>query len=77
LKEPALKTAAAKDPTYNTLAAQLKSGQSRPTVPAYAAISQALSTQINAALTGHVTPQQALKKAAAAGNKAIANGSGS
>jgi multiple sugar transport system substrate-binding protein len=77
LQEPALKAAAAKDPTYNTFAAQLKSGQSRPTVPAYAAISQALSTQINAALTGHETPQQALKKAAAAGNKAIANGSGS
>lgn len=77
LQEPALKSAAAKDPTYATFADQLKTGQSRPTVPAYAAISQALSTEINQALTGRESPKQALSKAADAANKAIANGSGS
>jgi arabinogalactan oligomer/maltooligosaccharide transport system substrate-binding protein len=77
LQQPAVKSTSAKEPTYQTFADQLATGQSRPTVPAYAAISQALSTEINQALTGHETAAQALAKAAAAGNKAIANGSGS
>jgi len=46
-------------------------------VPAYTAISQALATEINAALTSNLSPAQALAKAAAAGNQAIASGSGS
>lgn len=75
LSQPAVKKEAAADPTYKVFAAQLKSGTSRPTIPAYASVSQALSTQIYAALRGTVTPQQALQKAAAAGNKALKGGS--
>lgn len=76
LTQPAVKKEAAGDPTYPVFANQLKTGQSRPTIPAYAAISQSLSTQIDAALRGSISPQQALSKAAAAGNKAIADGAG-
>jgi multiple sugar transport system substrate-binding protein len=64
-------------PTYQVFANQLNTGQTRPTVPAYTAISLALATQINAALTSNLSPAQALAKAAAAGNQAIASGSGS
>jgi multiple sugar transport system substrate-binding protein len=71
LTQPAVKKEAAADPTYQVFADQLKTGQSRPTIPAYAAISQSLSTQIDAALRGSVSPQQALAKAAADGNKAL------
>ncbi len=73
LTQPAVKKEAASDPTYKTFADQLKTGQSRPTIPAYAAISSALSDQIDAALRGSVTPAQALAKAAAAGDKALAD----
>jgi multiple sugar transport system substrate-binding protein len=71
LTQPAVKKEAAADPTYPVFADQLKTGQSRPSIPAYAAISQSLSTEIDAALRGSVTPQQALAKAAADGNKAL------
>lgn len=77
LSQPAVKKEIASLPTYQVFADQLKTGQSRPTIPAYAAISQALSDQISAALSGKVTPAQALAKAAAAGNQAIAAGTGS
>lgn len=73
LNQPAVKKLASTDPTYKVFANQLKTGKTRPTVPAYAAISQALSDEINAALTGHISPQAALAKAASAGDKAIAN----
>ncbi|MGI8417805.1 MAG: ABC transporter substrate-binding protein [Nakamurella sp.] len=73
LDQPVLKAQIAKQPTYNLFAEQLKFGQVRPTVPAYAAISQALSENINKALTGNETPQQALAAAETAGNAAIAN----
>lgn len=73
LDQPAVKQEAAKEPTYPVFAEQLKTGQARPTVPAYSAISQALSTQINAVLTGSISPQDALTKAADQGNKAIAD----
>ena len=75
LTQPAVKKEAASDPTYKVFADQLNTGQSRPTIPAYAAISQALSTQIYAALRGTVTPEAALKNAADAGNKALKGGS--
>jgi multiple sugar transport system substrate-binding protein len=74
LKEPSVKKQASSDPTYQVFATQLKSAESRPTVPAYSAVSQALSDEINAALTGKLSPAAALKKAAAAGDQAIANG---
>jgi multiple sugar transport system substrate-binding protein len=73
LSEQAVKSEAATQPTYPVFAGQLKTGQSRPTVPAYAAISLDLSNEINDALTGSVTPAQALAKAAAEGNQAIAS----
>jgi hypothetical protein len=47
---------------------------SRPSIPAYTAISTALATEINAAITGTISPSAALAKAAAEGNAAIANG---
>ncbi len=75
LDQPVLKKAIANQPTYNLFASQLQYGQVRPTVPAYAAISQALSDNISKALTGAQTPQQALSAAESAGNAAIANGS--
>lgn len=73
LTQPDVKKEAASDPTYKVFADQLKTGQTRPTIPAYAAISKALSDQIDAALRGTVSPAQALAKAAQAGNKAIAD----
>jgi multiple sugar transport system substrate-binding protein len=78
LSQPAVQKEVASQPTYQTFAAQLKTGHTRPSVPAYAAISLDLATEIQAALNGTVTPAQALAKAAAQGNKAIAaGGSGS
>jgi multiple sugar transport system substrate-binding protein len=77
LDQPAVKKEAASQPTYQVFASQLSTGQTRPTIPAYTAISQDLATEINAALTGGVTPAQALATAAAEGNQAIANASGS
>jgi multiple sugar transport system substrate-binding protein len=76
LTYPEVKKEAAQSPTYSVFAEQLKTGESRPTVPAYTAISTYLSTEINAALAGQVTPAQALAKAAAEGDAAIASGSG-
>jgi multiple sugar transport system substrate-binding protein len=77
LTQPAVKQEEASQPSYKTFASQLASGQSRPTVPAYTAVSLDLATEINAALTGGVTPAQALAKAATEGDQAIASGSGS
>jgi multiple sugar transport system substrate-binding protein len=71
LTQPAVKKEAAADPTYQVFAEQLKTGQSRPSIPGYAGMSQALSTQIYAALRGSISPAEALKKAAAEGNKAL------
>jgi multiple sugar transport system substrate-binding protein len=77
LQEPAVKHEAATSPTYQTFASQLNTGQTRPTVPAYTAISLDLATEINDALTSNLSPAQALAKAAAEGNQAIASGSSS
>jgi ABC-type glycerol-3-phosphate transport system substrate-binding protein len=78
LNEPAVKKEIATEPTYQTFATQLETGHTRPSIPAYAQISLDLATEIQAALNGTVTPAQALAKAAAEGNQAIASdGSGS
>lgn len=77
LSETAVKREAATQPTYQLFASQLKTGHTRPTVPAYTAISLDLATEINDALNGTVTPAQALAKAATEGNQAIASGAGS
>ncbi len=73
LDQPLLKKQIASQPTYKTFAEQLKYGQLRPTIPAWTAVSTALYDNINKALTGKMTPQQALDAAATAGNAAIAN----
>jgi multiple sugar transport system substrate-binding protein len=77
LQQAAVQKEAATAPTYQTFATQLQTGGTRPTVPAYTAISLDLATEINAALTSNLSPAQALAKAAAEGNQAIASGSGS
>jgi multiple sugar transport system substrate-binding protein len=71
----AVKQEEAAEPTYSVFANQLTTGQTRPTIPAYTAISTALATEINAALTGGISPSAALAKAAATGDAAIASGS--
>jgi multiple sugar transport system substrate-binding protein len=76
LDQQAVKDQVAKQPSYSTFARQLQFGHTRPTIPAYAAISQALSDNINKCLTGQQTPQQALAAAETAGNAAIANAGG-
>jgi multiple sugar transport system substrate-binding protein len=77
LTQAAVKQEEASQPTYQTFASQLSTGQSRPTVPAYTAISLDLATEINAALTSNLSPAAALAKAASEGNQAIASGGGS
>jgi multiple sugar transport system substrate-binding protein len=77
LQQPLVKKVIASQSTYQTFANQLSTGHTRPTVPAYTAVSQALATEINAALTSNISPAQALAKAATAANQAIASGSGS
>lgn len=77
LSQPAIKKEEASQPTYSTFADQLATGQSRPSIPAYAAISADLATEINAALSGSISPSAALAKAASEGDQAIAAGSGS
>ncbi|MBO0805057.1 MAG: ABC transporter substrate-binding protein [Nocardiopsaceae bacterium] len=73
LSQPAVKKEEASQPSYRVFASQLATGRVRPTVPAYTAISTDLATEINAALTGGISPAAALAKAAAEGNKAIAS----
>jgi ABC-type glycerol-3-phosphate transport system substrate-binding protein len=77
LSQAAVQHEAASQPTYQAFAQQLKTGHTRPTVPAYTAVSLDLATEINDALNGSVTPAQALAKAASEGNQAIASGTGS
>jgi multiple sugar transport system substrate-binding protein len=77
LTYPAVKQEEASQPTYPVFASQLNTGQTRPTIPAYTAISLDLATEINAALTGGISPAAALAQAASEGNQAIATGSGS
>ncbi len=76
LDEPLVRKQIAGDPTYKTFSDQLRSSRSRPTILAYAALSQALYTQIDAALRGSVTPRAALAKAAKQADRALAGGNG-
>src|SRR6204780_41451 len=77
LTYPAVKQEEASQPTYPVFATQLNTGHTRPTIPAYTAISLDLATEINATLTGGISPAAALAQAASEGNQAIATGSGS
>jgi len=74
LHEPLVKQAEKSTFGYSVFANELKYGHSRPTIPAYATISLDLSNEINACLTGHISPAAALAKAAKEGDQAIANG---
>jgi ABC-type glycerol-3-phosphate transport system substrate-binding protein len=76
LAYPAVKQEEAAQPSYSVFASQLTTGQARPSIPAYTAVSTALATEINAAITGSISPAAALAKAAAEGDQAIASGSG-
>ncbi|RLV48524.1 ABC transporter substrate-binding protein [Nocardioides mangrovicus] len=71
IDQPLVRKQIAQDPTYTTFSDQLKSSRSRPTVLAYAAVSQALYTQIDAALRGRLSPQAALHKAAQQADAAL------
>ncbi|HEY3878520.1 MAG TPA: ABC transporter substrate-binding protein [Trebonia sp.] len=75
LSYAAVKQEEASEPTYPVFADQLNTGQTRPTIPAYTSVSLDLATEINATLTGGISPAAALAKAASAGDQAIANGS--
>jgi multiple sugar transport system substrate-binding protein len=77
LSYPEVKQEEASQPTYSVFAGQLNTGQTRPTIPAYTEISLDLATEIDAALSGSISPAAALAKAAAEGNQAITSGSGS
>jgi multiple sugar transport system substrate-binding protein len=74
LQQSAVQKESSTEPTYQTFATQLQTGQSRPTVPAYTQISLDLATEIQDALNGTVTPSAALARAASEGNQAIASG---
>jgi multiple sugar transport system substrate-binding protein len=71
--QPAVQKAIRTTFGYSVFAANLKYGHTRPSIPAYAAISLALSNAIDACLSGKVTPAQALATAAKQGNAAIAS----
>jgi multiple sugar transport system substrate-binding protein len=74
LQQAAVQQEESSQPTYQTFATQLQTGQTRPTVPAYTQVSLDLATEIQDALNGSVTPAQALATAASQGNQAIASG---
>ncbi len=61
---------------YSVFAGELKYGHVRPSIPSYSSISQDLYDEINACLTGHVSPAAALAKASAEGNRAVLAGGG-
>lgn len=68
LQQPALKQYIAKNPYYKVFADAAPTGRVRPMTPSYNAISEALWAELNAALKGQETPQQALAKAAQKGD---------
>lgn len=68
LQQPELKQYIAKNPDYKVFADAAPTGRVRPINPSYNAISEALWTEINTALKGQETPQQALAKAAQKGD---------
>jgi maltose-binding protein MalE len=59
-----LKPIAAKAPGYNVFTQIVNSGGLRPIVPQWGSVSADLYTEISDALSGSVTPSQALSKAA-------------
>ena len=73
--QPALKPIAAKAEGYNVFTDIIKYGGTQPEVPQWGAISADLYTEINDALTGSVTPTQALTTAATEADALLAKSS--
>ncbi|MHB8293156.1 MAG: ABC transporter substrate-binding protein [Acidimicrobiales bacterium] len=71
LQQPLLKKYVGANPDFATFAAAEQSGHVRPITPAYNAVSQALWTGINAALSGSASPSAALATAAAKADSAL------
>jgi multiple sugar transport system substrate-binding protein len=68
LQQPELKSFIAANPDFQVFAQNEASGGTRPLIPTYNAVSQALWTEINQALQGKETPAQALANAARKGD---------
>lgn len=58
-------------PFWETLQSGVEQATSRPVTPVYSLVSKAISTNVNKALAGEVTPAEALKQADADINKAL------
>lgn len=71
--QPVLKNFIAKTPFYNVFAEGEKYGKVRPITPAYNAVSEALWTQLNAAIEGKVSPAKALSTASQQADTALRN----
>jgi len=75
VSQPALKAIAAKAPGYNVFTNIVHSGGIRPISPEWGAISADLYTEISDALSGSVTPSQALATAAQEADALLAKSS--
>lgn len=75
VSQPAIKALPAKAPGYNVFTNIVKYGNVRPLTPEWGAISADLYTAINKALTGNVTPAQALSTAAQQADALLAKNS--
>jgi multiple sugar transport system substrate-binding protein len=75
VSQPALKAIAAKAPGYNVFTNIVHSGGVRPISPEWGAISADLYTEISDALSGSVTPSQALTTAAQEADALLAKNS--
>jgi ABC-type glycerol-3-phosphate transport system substrate-binding protein len=74
LGQPLLKANEAKTRFYSVFAEEERFGKVRPITPYYNAISEDLWTAINEALTGKMTPSQALATAAKQADQVLAKG---
>jgi multiple sugar transport system substrate-binding protein len=74
LSQPLLKANEAKTRFYNVFAEEERYGQVRPITPYYNAVSEDLWTGINEALTGKMSPSQALATAAKQADQVLAKG---
>lgn len=72
LSQPTLKSYISANPSFQVFAKNEKVGRVRPITPAYNAVSQDLWTEINAALSGSISPAQALKIAATKADASLA-----
>jgi multiple sugar transport system substrate-binding protein len=75
VSQPVLKPIAAKAPGYNVFTQIVKSGGLRPIVSQWGGVSADLYTEISDALSGSVTPSQALSKASQEADALLASNS--